>query len=180
MKNLKDIILERLVLSKHGSKYPLTYDKIDVENDVDIEFVVGNPDSYNDSLLAGHIQFGDNFDDIGVFVFQDHDTCNICFLDSKVKLTHNFSYYTSHVNMHDEIEGNCETSNWLLGCFVSKCDHCKPLSLNVYTNDLEITDFLDAISTSIDDYSDAVREDIISMINELFDTTYTADDICND
>ena len=177
MKNLKDIIFERLILSKNGGKYPLTYEKIDVENNIDIEFVVGNPDSYNDSLLAGHIQYGDNFDDIGVFVFQDHDTCNICLLDSKVKLTHNFSYYTSHVNMHGDIEGNCETSNWLLGHFNSACSHCKPLSLNVYTNDLEIIDFLNAICTSIDDYADHVREDIIFMINELFDTTYTADDI---
>ena len=180
MKNLKDIIFERLVLSKNGSKYPLIYDKIDVENDIDTEFCVGNPGSYNDSLLAGYIQYGDNFDDIGIFVFQDHDTCNICFLDSKVKLTHNFSYYTSHINMHGDIEGNCETSNWLLSYFDSVCSHCKPLSLYVYTNDLEITDFLDAISTSDDDYSDAIREDIIDLINGLFDTEYTADDICSD
>lgn len=177
MKNLKDIIYERLVLSKNGGKYPLTYEKIDVENDIDIEFVVGNPSSYNDSLLAGHIQYGDNFDDIGVFVLKDLDTCNICFLDSKVKLTRNLSYYTSHVKMHSNIEGNCETSNLLLGYFDSSAEHCKPLSLNVYTNDLEITDFLEAISTSIDDYADHVREDIIFMINELFDTTYSADDI---
>ena len=177
MRNLKDIIYERLVLSKNGSKYPLTYDKIDVENDVDIEFVIGNPGSYNDSLLAGLIQYGDNFDDIGVFVLQDNDTCNVCFLDSKVKFIGDLSYYTSHVNMHDDIEGNCETSNWLLGHFVSSAKHCKPLSLNVYTNDLEIIDFLEAISTSIDDYADHVREDIIFMINELFDTTYSADDI---
>lgn len=170
-------ISERLVISKTRGKYPLTYDKIDVENDIDIEFVVGDPGSYNDSLLAGYIQYGDKFDNIGVFVLKDVDTCNICFLDSKVKLTHDISYYTSHVNMHDDIEGKCETSNWLLGHFVSSCSHCKPLSLNVYTNDLEITDFLEAISTSIDDYADHVREDIIFMINELFDTTYTADDI---
>lgn len=180
MKNLKDVILERLVLSKNGSKYPLMYDKIDVENDIDIEFGVGDPGSYNDSLLAGYIQYGDNFDDIGVFVLQDIDTCNICFLDSKVKLTHDLSYYTSHVNMHDDIEGNCETSNWLLGYFVSSCDHCKPLSLNVFTNDLEILDFLEAISTSSDDYSDAVRKNVIDLINGLLDTDFTADDICSD
>ena len=191
MKNLKDIILERLnirnnviserlVLSKKGSKYPLIYDKIDVENDIDIEFGVGDPGSYNDSLLAGYIQYGDNFDDIGVFVLQDVDTCNICFLDSRVKLTHDLSYYTSHVNMHDDIEGKCETSNWLLGCFVSKCEHCKPLSLNVFTNDLEILDFFESISTSKDDYSDAVRENIIDLINSLFDTDYTTDYICSD
>lgn len=180
MKNLKDVILERLVLSKKGSKYPLMYDKIDVENDIDIEFGVGDPGSYNDSLLAGYIQYGDNFDDIGVFVLQDTDMCNICFLDSRVKLTHDLPYYTSHINMHDEIEGKSETSNWLLGHFVSACDHCKPLSLNVFTNDLEILDFLDAISTSSDDYSDAVRENVIDLINGLLDTKYTADDICLD
>lgn len=191
MKNLKDVILERLnirnnviserlVLSKKGSKYPLIYDKIDVENDIDIEFGVGDPGSYNDSLLAGYIQYGDNFDDIGVFVLQDIDTCNICFLDSKVKFTRDLSYYTSHVNMHDDIEGNCETSNWLLGHFVSSCSHCKPLSLNVYTNDLEILDFFESISTSKDDYSDAVRENIIDLINSLFDTDYTTDYICSD
>lgn len=177
MKNLKDIILERLILSKTGSKYHLTYEKIDVENDIDIEFVVGDPGSYNDSLLAGYIQYGDDFDNIGIFVLQDHDICNICFLDSKVRLTNNISDYRAHVNMHGDVDGKCETSNLLLSYFNSMCKHCKPLSLDVYTNDLEITDFLVAISTSIDDYADHIREDIIYMINELFDTNYSADDI---
>ena len=82
--------------------------------------------------------------------------------------------------MHGDIEGKCETSNWLLSYFVSAAEYCKPLSLNVFTDDLELPDFLHAISTSADDYSDAIREDIIELINDMFDTKYTADDICSD
>lgn len=179
MKNLKDIIYERLVLSKNN-KYPLDYESINVENDIDIEFFLGDRESFSDALLAGHILYGDKYEPIGLFVLQDNDSCNICFLHTKVELKLSVPNYTSHSNMHGDIEGKCETSNMLLSFFISACKYCKPLSLNIFTDDLELPDFLNAISTSGDDFADADRELIIDEINDMFDTKYTADDICSD
>ena len=179
MKNLKDIIYERLVLSKNN-KYPLDYESINVEKDIDIEFFLGDRESFSDALLAGHILYGDKYEPIGLFVLQDNDSCNICFLHTKVELKLSVPNYTSHSNMHGDIEGKCETSNMLLSFFISACKYCKPLSLNIFTDDLELPDFLNAISTSGDDFADADRELIIDEINDMFDTKYTADDICSD
>ena len=179
MKPLNNYIVERLVLSKNN-KYPLDYESINVEDDIDAEVVIGNTENINDSLLAGYILYGDKLDEIGVFVLQDNNTSNICFLHTKVELKLSVPNYTSHINMHDDIEGKSETSNWLLSFFNTLSKYCKPLSLNVFTDDLELPDFLHAISTSADDYPDATREDIIELINDMFGTKYTADDICSD
>lgn len=179
MKHLNNYIFERLILSKNN-KYPLDYESINVERDIDVEFFLGDRESFSDALLAGYILYGDKYEPIGLFVLTDNDSCNICFLHTKVELKLSIPNYTSHSDTHGDIEGKCEVSNKLLEFIRNCCKYAKPLALNIFTDDLELPDFLNAISTSGDDFADADRELIIDEINDMFDTKYTGDDICSD